>query len=295
MYSEGYLRNSHPTRMWGAVPPCGLAAGTSPDKVRPMRSLFNTFVAMAAGLAGIFASAAEAPLRVGMELAYPPFEMRDEKGEPAGVSVDLARALGESLGRPVQIENLPFDGLIPSLKTGKIDLILSSMTATEERARVIDFSEPYLRTGLCLLVGAKSPVQSITDADQPGRVIVVKKGTTGNLYAMKSLRKAKPLILDKEIACVLEVTQGKADAFIYDQMSVFSHWQKNQTTTRALLAPFQQESWAIGLRKGDAALREKVNAFLASYRTSGGFDKLGDKWLAEQKREFQKAGIPFLF
>src|SRR5262245_4181443 len=117
-----------------------------------MRRLFNLFL-FCLILMGFCVRAAEPPLRVGMELSYPPFEMRDEKGERKGVSVDLARALAESLGRPLNIQNMPFDGLIPAMKTGKIDLILSSMTATDERARVIDFSDPYLKTGLCLLVG----------------------------------------------------------------------------------------------------------------------------------------------
>ena len=132
-------------------------------------------------------------------------------------------------------------------------------------------------------------------ADLAGRTVVVKKGTTGHLYAAKNLRAAKVLVLDKETACVLEVTQGKADAFIYDQMSVFTHWRRNSETTRAVLAPFQEESWAIGLRQGDDALRAKVNAFLQSYRASGGFDRLGDRWLPEQKAEFKKLGIPFFF
>ncbi len=250
-------------------------------------------------VAGLFAATsacgAEAPLRVGMELAYPPFEMRAESGEPAGVSVDLARALAESVARPLEIVNLPFDGLIPALQTGKIDLILSSMTATSERARAIDFSEPYLRTGLCLLVGKSTGLGTIAEANQKGRRIVVKKGTTGHLYAVKNLREADVAVLDKENACVLEVVQGKADAFIYDQMSVFSHWQRNEEMTRALLKPFQEESWAIGLKKGNDALRGKVNAFLESYRAEGGFEKLGDKWLPEQKAEFKKLGIPFLF
>ena len=68
---------------------------------------------------------AERKLIVGMDLSYPPFEMRDQSGAPAGVSVDLARALGEKLGMPVDIENLPFSGLIPALRTGKIDLVIS--------------------------------------------------------------------------------------------------------------------------------------------------------------------------
>ena len=258
-----------------------------------MNPLRNTLLLLLAFLAPAFA--AEPALRVGMELGYPPFEMRNEQGEPAGVSVDLARALGESLGREVRIENLPFDGLIPALQTNKIDLILSSMTATPERARVVEFSEPYLRTGLCLLVAAKSDIQQIGDADRAGRIVAVKRGTTGNLYAMRSLRQAKALVLDKEGAAVLEIVQGKADAFIYDQMSVFSHWQRNRETTRAILTPFQQESWAIAVRKGNAALRDQINAFLCGYREKGGFERLGERWLPEQKAEFARLGIPFMF
>jgi len=177
----------------------------------------------------------------------------------------------------------------------KIDLILSSMTATPERARVIAFSDPYLETGLCLLIGTKSDVQSAADLARAGRTIVVKKGTTGHLYAAKNLSAAKVLVLDKEAAAVLEVAQGKADAFIYDQMSVFSHWQRHRDTTRAVLVPFQKEAWAIGLRPGDEALRGQVNSFLKSFRESGGFEQLGDRWLGEQKTEFKKLGIPFLF
>jgi polar amino acid transport system substrate-binding protein len=92
--------------------------------------------------------------------------MTDQKGDPAGVSVDLARDLGNHIGREVEIENIPFDGLIPALQTHKIDLIISSMTATPERAKSIAFSDAYLTTGLSLLVAKDSPIQSITDADQ---------------------------------------------------------------------------------------------------------------------------------
>lgn len=241
------------------------------------------------------ASAAERKLVVGMELAYPPFEMRAASGEPAGVSVDLARALGERLGQPVEITNLPFAGLIPALKTGKLDLIISSMTATPERAQSIDFSEPYLKTGLCLLVAAKSDIQSVTDADRAGRGIAVVKGTTAHLLASQRFKKARVLVFDTPAACVLEVTQGKSDAFIIDQMTVLENWRKNSATTRAILTPFQEEAWAIGLRKGSDELRAKVNAFLGEYRARGGFDTLGDKWLAEQKAEFKKLGVAFVF
>jgi len=239
------------------------------------------------------AAADKDTLVVGMELSYPPFEMTDTSGKPTGVSVELAQELGKVLGRKVVIENTAFDGLIPALKTGKIDLIISSMTATEERAKSIDFSDPYLSTGLCLLVSKNAPVTGISDLDQPGRTVAVKKGTTGHNYAAKNIKKARLLVLDKESAAVLEVVQGKADAFIYDQMSTYQNWQRNQATTRALLAPFQKESWAVGIRKGNDALRLKVNAFLKEFRAKGGFERLGDRYLQEQKAAFRKLGYPF--
>lgn len=229
-----------------------------------------------------------------MELSYPPFEMTDEKGEPAGISVEIAKALAESLDRTLEIRNIPFQGLIPALRTGKIDLILSSMTRTDERERAISFSEPYLTTGLTLLVAADSGINSISDLGT-GTVVAVKQGTTGHLYAAQNLRDARILVLEKESAAVLEVVQGKADVFIYDQMSTFRHWQRNEDSTRALLEPFKKEYWAIGLRKGDEKLREQVNEFLESYREAGGFDQLGNRFLSEEKKAFAELGYPFVF
>ncbi len=247
----------------------------------------------------LFVSCAEKPdddtLVVGMELSYPPFEMSDQNNEPTGVSVDLAKALAESLGRPLRIENIAFAGLIPSLQTGKIDLIISSMTATEERAQSIAFSDPYLDTGLCLLVSKDSDIASIDDLDQPGKAVAVKQGTTGHLYAMDEIENAKVLALEKESSAVLEVVQGKADAFIYDQMSTFRNWRRNPEATRPLLVPFKKESWAIGLRKDEPELLAQVNAFLASFRADGGFDTLGNRYLAEERKAFQELGFPFFF
>jgi polar amino acid transport system substrate-binding protein len=234
-------------------------------------------------------------LRVGMEMKYPPFEMLDEKGEPAGVGVDLARALGEHLGLPVKFENMPFDGLIPALKTGGVDVVISSMTATDERRKSIDFSEPYLRTGLCLLVAAKSDIQSAADLDRQGRKVAVLKATTGHTWAEANLKNAEVLLLADEAAAALEVSQGKADAFIYDQMSTLRNSLKYHDTTRPLLKPFREEGWAVAFAKGNDELRAKVNAFLSDYRSKGGFEKLGDKWLKEQKAEFKKREVPFVF
>ncbi|MEO7934075.1 MAG: transporter substrate-binding domain-containing protein [Chthoniobacterales bacterium] len=260
-----------------------------------MRTL-SFFLILLCGLASCAKKPEAAkPIVIGMELNFPPFEMKTPAGEPSGVSVDLAQAMSQFLGRKIQIEDMPFDALIPSLKTGKIDLILSSMTRTEERAQSIDFSDPYLSTGVSILAGKNSGINSVADLDQPARTIAVKKGTTSHIYATEHLKKAKVLVFDNDGTGVLEVTQGKADAFLYDQMSIYQYYKKNPMTTKAILEPFQKENWAIGIRKDNDALRKDVNRFLADFKARKGFDALGDKYLGEDKKAFAAMGFPFYF
>jgi polar amino acid transport system substrate-binding protein len=256
-------------------------------------TLLRLVVAFLLAVIGCSSKPGSKDLVVGMDLSYPPFETIDESGKPAGISVDLAWALADYLQRPLKIENLPFVGLIPSLQNGRIDCIISSMTDTPERRQSISFSDPYLATGLALLAGAKADLSS--PIDRVGRTLVVRQGTTGELWARTNLKEAKLLSVEKENSAVLEVIQGKADAFIYDQMSVWQNWKKNPTATRAILTPLQKEYWAVGVRKDNEALRVKINEFLKEFRAKGGFEQLGDKYLGEQKEAFRQEGIPFYF
>jgi len=247
------------------------------------------------GLAACDISKQSRALVVGMDLSYPPFETIDSSGKPAGVSVDLAEAFGKWIGRPVRIENIPFVGLIPALKSGRIDMIISSMTDTPERRQSVSFSDPYLTIGLALLCRPGTSLTSPSDLDLPSRTLAVRQGTTGEAWARGHLQHARILVLDKESSAVSEVMQGRADAFLYDQMSVWQNWQRHQKKTIALLTPVQTEHWAVALRKGDDALRQKVNEFLRDFRAKGGFEILGDRYLKEQKDAFRQRGIPFYF
>ena len=234
-------------------------------------------------------------LVVGVELASPPFDMTDEQNRPTGIDVELAQALAKSLGKELVVRNTAFDGLIPALQTGKIDLILSSMTITAQRADTIDFSEPYVHMGICLLVNASSPVQRPDDLDAPGRKVVVKNGTTGFFYAQEHLPKAQLLQVSEAGACVLEVVQGKADAFIYDQFSVFQYQRQNPRTTRAVLEPLRREDWGVGVRKGNGELLRQVNAFLADFQARHGLDDIAAKYLGTDREAFEQMGRPFSF
>lgn len=235
-------------------------------------------------------------LVIGMELAYPPFETKDVDGNPIGVSVDLGKALGEHLKRPVQIENINWDGLIPSLQTGKVDAVISSMTITEERGKVVDFSIPYAHSYLALLVNKDSDVNKIEDLNQKGMTVDAKKGTTGYIYAINNLANANVNALSSENACVTEVVQGKADAFIYDQLTIYRQNKSNEETTKAILIPFQDnENWGIAVKKGNTELLKNINDFIKKYKSDGGFETLTNRYMAEEKQVFDKLNFPWFF
>ena len=235
-------------------------------------------------------------LVVAMELAYPPFETRDNAGEPSGISVDLMKAFGEYAGYNIEIVNTAWDGLIPSLQTGAADIVISSMTITEERQKLIDFSDPYANALLAILANADSGITSIDDLNQEGKTLAVKSGSTGHMYAEKNLTDTRLLILPDESACVTEVAQGRADGFIYDQLTVYRNWQQNPDTTAAVFIPFQDvEKWGIAVQKGNQALLDQINAFLADFKENGGYDKLTETYLAEEKKAFDELNFQWFF
>ena len=236
------------------------------------------------------------PLVVGMELQFPPFEYSDTSGNPTGISVDLARAFGEYLGRPVEIRNIEWTGLIPALRTGRVDVVISSMTITEERDKQIDFSIPYARAGLTLLANRNSPVNAPADLNSSDVVIAVKSGTTGAIAAQEQFPKAEVRIFDSVSACVLEVSQGKADVFIYDALTVYENWKKNPDTTRPIFQVIEGtfNNWGAGLPDG-SPLKPDIDAFIREFRRDGGFDRLADVYLSDIKTIFDESGIPFFF
>ena len=223
-------------------------------------------------------------LRVAMELAYPPFETKDDAGNPEGLAVDFIRDFGAAYGYDVQIENTAWDGLIPSLQSDKADLVISSMTITDERKQSVDFSDAYAMAQLAILANADSGVASIDDLNQPGKKVAVKTGSTGDVYATKNLTNAEIVV------------QDKADGFLYDQLTIYRNHQANPDTTEAVFIPFQDaEEWGIAVKKGDTELLDQLNAFIAQSKTDGEFDRLTEKYLADEKKAFDQYGFKWFF
>jgi len=221
-------------------------------------------------------------LIVGLEAEFFPFEYVKD-GDIVGFDVDLVRLMAEELGVELEIVNVGWSSLPAELLTGKIDIIVSGMTATLDRAKRILFSDPYYETGLCLLLHKKTTegIKSVADLNRPEFRIVAKANTTGHYAAQRFLPDAKLLTLPKEAICALEVSQGKADAFIYDQLAIVKHSRRYPETTRTILEPFTYEPYSMGLPAGDFEWWRWVNLFLDQIRKDGRYDEIHRRHLGE--------------
>lgn len=225
-------------------------------------------------------------LRVGTEPEFAPFESRNAKGEFVGFDMDMARELAKDLGVRLKIVPMKWISLPTALANGEIDVIISGMTATPERAKSRSFTVPYFYTGLCLLVHKDSGIEKAADAD--GKRIVVKQGTTGDINAKRLFPHAKVIKLQKEGDCALDVVNGRADAFLYDQLSVLRHHKNNPDTTRALLTPLTTEPYAMAVRLRDKKFVDRLNLFLKAFRADGRYLKLWKKYFSELPDEARR-------
>ena len=120
-------------------------------------------------------------LRVGFEAGYMPFEMTDKKGEFVGFDIDIAKMMAKAMGVKFVPVNTAWDGIIPSLITGKFDIIMSGMTVTQERNLKVNFADPYIVVGQAILLNKKheGAVTSYKDLNDAKFIVTSKLGTTG--------------------------------------------------------------------------------------------------------------------
>lgn len=226
-----------------------------------------------------------APLRIGLEAAYPPFETKTSAGEFEGFDIDLVRRIGKELGREVEIQDLQFDTLLLKLAAGDLDLVCSGLSFTEERAKKVDFSKPYIHLPMGVLL-SKEKAGDIASADglnQEGVQIVVQRGTTGAKKAHARFPKASIREYDTSNDAANELVIGRANAFVYDVITIFDWHRRHPDATRVLQESLGAEQYCIAFRKG-SDLRASVDAFLTAPANRAWFDAQEAKWFDEEQR-----------
>ncbi len=220
-------------------------------------------------------------LRVGMDPTYMPFEMTNKRGEIIGFEVDLLKAMTKAMGVKLELVSTSYDGIIPALLTDKFDMIGSGMTLTQERNLRINFSEPFIVVGQTLLIRKElaDKVKSYKDLNSADYRITSKIGTTGEMVAKKLISQAKYSGFDNEQEAVMDVVNGKADAFIYD--APYNVVAVNKAGAGKLVfldEPFTFEPLAFGLKKGDYDSINWINNWLHQIREDGTYDRIHAKW-----------------
>lgn len=234
-------------------------------------------------------------LVVGMELKFPPFETIDKSGQPTGVSVDLAQVIGEELGMNVVIKSVDYPSLIPALQSNNIDLIISSMTITEERLESINFSDEYARSDLGLVLHKDVNVTNYKELNSSEYTIAVKQGNLAEMWAEVNLPNATIKQFSEVSAGMLDVNNGSSHAFIYDPLSLIEGSQ-NLSQTKLLLDPLPNvRGWGIGMRKNDEKLLEAVNGALIRIKATGFFDEMREKYLKEEVEKYESYGLQYFF
>ena len=221
-------------------------------------------------------------LRVGFESGYVPFEMTNKKGEFIGFDMDFGRRLAKSMGVKFVPVNTAWDGIIPALITGKLDIIMGGMTITQERNLKVNFANPYIVVGQTILLNnkLKDQVKSYKDLNNPKFILTSRMGTTGEQAIKKYIPKATYKGFESEAEAGLEVINGKADALVYDlPFCGFLYGSQGKDKTVFLSEPFTYEPLAWAINKGDPDFLNYLNNFLRQSKGDGFYDRMYRKWI----------------
>jgi polar amino acid transport system substrate-binding protein len=240
-----------------------------------IRTLILCAAASLAGCGG--EPAGPKAIRVGTEAAYFPFEYQ-EGGEIKGFDADLIRAIGRELGRPIDLQNVEFQGLVPGIDADKIDAAISCVTITDERRKQVDFSDPYYDAGQIVAVRAEeTAIRSKEDCR--GKRLGAQSNTTG-LAQARQLGGSEVKEYEDVNMAFQDLVNGQIDAVINDE-PVSRRLAATKPGLKVVGDVFTNEQYGIVVKKGNAALLADINRALKKIRESGELDKLKEKWITK--------------
>ncbi len=225
-------------------------------------------------------------VRVGIALGGEPIGFRNDRGEPSGYDVDVARLLAEKLGTRLEIVEVTGANRIPMLQSGQIDVIIANITATLERAKAIDFTMPYLRAGIKVLAQRSAGIKGIEDLN--GRKVVVGRGGTGEQLVKRLAPRAVLVYVDSYAPDgILLMRQGRADAALEDNSLV--DYTAKQFPDRLVALPqlYTSDAICFGVRKSDADFLRWLDMFISEYVRTGQYRDTYRKWWGTDPAEIQ--------
>jgi glutamine-binding periplasmic protein len=205
---------------------------------------------------------------------FPPYEYHDGD-KIVGIDMDIADAIAKKLGLEVQIEDIAFDSVILEVTSGKADIGLAGISATDERKQSVDFSDTYTTSKQLIIVKDDSAITGSKDLE--GKTVGVQTGTTGDILA-SDIKDVKPERYDKGMDAVQALSQGKVDAVIIDS-EVAKKFVEETSGLKVLDEAFADENYAIAIKKGNKELLDSVNKALSELKSDGTIDSIIAKYI----------------
>ncbi|MFA5120726.1 ABC transporter substrate-binding protein [Zavarzinia sp.] len=231
------------------------------------------------------ANAAEKVVRIGTEGAYPPFNFVDSNGELQGFDTDIAKALCEKMKVKCEFVAQDWDGIIPALQSKKYDAIISSMSITEERKKIVDFTDKYYETPTQFVAAKTAGVTDTSPAALKGKTLGAQSSTIQADLLDAQYKDSTIKLYAKVDEMYADLTSGRIDAALVDKLVTFE-WLKTPGAAGydfvgpAMLEPrsILGDGVGIAVRKGDDELRLALNKAIKDIVADGTYKKINDKY-----------------
>ena len=224
---------------------------------------------------------------IGLDDSFVPMGFRQKNGKLVGYDVDLARAVFKQYGIKADFQPIDWSMKETELKNGTIDLLWNGYSINASRKKKVAFSRPYLKNEQILVTKKASKIMNFND--MKGKALGVQNGSTG-LTALDErpkvlkdlIRNKKPVLYDTFPDAFIDLNANRIQGILMDQVYADYYIQKNSSSYRTYTSKaLPAEYYAVGMRKGDKTLRQKINKGLGRLQKNGELKKINQKWFGE--------------
>ena len=211
--------------------------------------------------------------------AFPPYEMTTDSGEFEGIDIETAQAIADKLGLELQIDDMDFDAALLAVQQGKADMVMAGVTVTDERQNVMDFTDSYATCIQSIIVKEDSDIASVDDL--AGKKIGTQRGTTGYLYCSDDFGDENVVAYDNGLTAVQMLNNGQVDCVVIDNAPAKEFIAANPGL-KLLDTAYVEESYAIGVGKGNTELKDAINTALEELKADGTLQAIVDKYITAE-------------
>lgn len=211
--------------------------------------------------------------------AFPPYEMTTDSGEFEGIDIETAQAIADKLGLELEIDDMDFDAALLAVQQGKADMVMAGVTVTDERQNVMDFTDSYATGIQSIIVKEDSDIASVDDL--AGKKIGTQRGTTGYLYCSDDFGDENVVAYDNGLTAVQMLNNGQVDCVVIDNAPAKEFIAANPGL-KLLDTAYVEESYAIGVGKGNTELKDAINTALEELKADGTLQAIVDKYITAE-------------